>query len=254
MTIIQNANEPLFIGLDVTGSMNIADAPECQTRLAYAIQRLDDLLSRLPDTTEVTLVTVGAGITELCLAQSPAVAKAQLADLTAADAMCHTGMLLERCMMCYLRGQQRGTLLLITDGMPSDPVRYEAWKHFNALYESHLAIHVLTLGHTDNPVADQLFYIGHAPRYEQKRSDYHHVNVSERHSYAPLRDSELMFGRPASAPPEGGDAATAPTQPPSVAPPTPAPREDKPTEYVAPAKHAPAATRTPTSSPKRGSK
>ena len=252
MTIIQNANEPLIIALDVTGSMCIADAPasqeppELRTRFAYAVARVDDLLSRLPDTTEVTLVTVGACVTELCERAKPEDARAQLLDLVAADATCHTGMLLERCMMQYLRGTERGTLLLITDGMPSDGMRYEAWKHYSQAHNNRLAIHVLTLGHADDPVGDRLFYVGE----------------NERHSYAALRDTELMYGRPATHPPDGSDPAIAPTQPPSVAPPTPHARERKSTEYVSAAKHAPAtpaapATRTPTSAsnaPKRGGK
>jgi hypothetical protein len=235
MTLIVNSNEPLVIALNVTGSMVKRDAParaegdgKSLTRLEYAIERIDELLQRLPSETEVTMLVFGSNVRPLCFAVPGPNARAALAGIDAADAGSSAGAMLEWLLHTTLvKGQRRASLLLITDHEPADRIRWEAYAHYNAtLQQNQLAIHVLTVGDTDlDPEA------------------FNALGRSERHSVSPLFGSEIMLGKPASSPP-GVDAARANTEPPSVAPP-----QHRDNEYVAPAKHAPAAAakRAPTS-------
>lgn len=202
MTTILSSNEPLIVALDATGSMQVAHDPaDPATRAQYAQERLRDLFERLPRETQVTLVAFGHDVYVIGTDLTGQQALELVNGVAPNAAVSNTGKVVEWALTEFLRGQQRATLLIVTDGPPDDTARWEAWTHYNALQGNPLAIHVLTLGDVDDEAAWNL------------RGD--------RHSIGKLADNELMLGKPASTPPDGSDPAKADTEPPSVAPPTP---------------------------------
>lgn len=228
MTLILESNEPLIIAIDTTGSMVKRDVrlqvgaegatPGPHARFDYARERVAELLERLPRDTEVTLLSFSGTVVPHGFAMSGKQASAALGIIEANGSESNTGLVLDWIWHSTLvQGQRRASLVIITDGEPSDRVRFEAYAHYNALQDNRLAVHILTVG--DEPIEALAFSA---------------IGRSERHSFGALASTELMVGKAASTPP-GLDPARAPTQPPSVSPPS---HPDN--EYVQP-KHAPKA-------------
>lgn len=191
--VVLQTNIPLYVALDHTGSMSTRDAPDDKTRMGYAAERLADLFKRCPREMDVTLIGLGSQRRVLSFHSTGIQARAALMLAQPTDAATLTGDMLE-WVLHTLRGQQRATLLIVTDGAPDDTMRYEAYAHWNAaLNESRLEIIVLTLGDLDAS-----FIGAHVWRFDQ---------------------IELLLARTASDRPDG----KADTLPPSVAPPSVSP-------------------------------
>lgn len=193
--IVLQSNVPLYVALDHTGSMSTRDAPDDKTRMDYARERLAELFKRCPREMEVTLLRLGSQRSVLSYRSTGIQARAALMLAQPTDAATLTGDMLE-WVLDTLRGQERATLLIVTDGAPDDGMRYEAYAQWNVtLGESRVEIIVLTLGDLDTS-----FIGAHVWRFDQV---------------------ELLLARTASDRPDG----KADTMPPSVAPPSAPPQE-----------------------------
>jgi hypothetical protein len=117
------------------------------------------------------------------------------ASATGAEA--EHGRVLEWAMM-GLQGQQRATLIIVTDGLPADPKRWEAWLALNERDSSPLHVVVLWVG----PVPDGVHLLhGRTRQDEHELTDELEIQLS----------THTKSDRP--------DAALANTMPPSIAPP-----------------------------------
>lgn len=199
-----NGDEHIIIALDTSASMHTQDAPTGGTRMGYARERAAELIKRLPKDTQVTVLGVGLMLNVMARATTGIGARAALTVLGFMDGGCNPARALEWCLR-ELRGQQRATLMLFTDGLPDDPDGWIAWSLYNQFErESALAVHVLTLGEITAPGR---FY----PLPGGK---------SERRSVTALERAELRLGTHNKS--DRPDAAHAPTVPPSISPPEPA--------------------------------
>lgn len=212
MNVIIDTSRELYIGVDSSGSMNTRDAPNNRTRIAYACERLSEVLKRLPREQHVTLLRIGGDLQTrarnvLSWRSTGTQACAALGMLqnACADAEVFTGDALEFVLdaIDMTPGAPGATLLLVTDGAPRDVQRFEAFAQWNALHDSRLSIAVLLLGGCDP---------------EPFRCIFGSSKSSVQHFIGELTDVEDFLVKVTSVKP---DAAHPETQPPSVAPPTP---------------------------------
>lgn len=261
--VMFSGDDPVIIAVDTTASMNAIDAPERASRMAYAVERVDELIGRLPIATRVTLVTFDDHVTELVRdTTGPQVLRDALGQLTGGGAVSNTGRVLEYVALELLRSDlgairtvEPPTLVIITDGYPDDAVRWQAWLDYVLDHGLVRGVHVLGLGYagSEHLDADRFACGALGGRTAAVDASSPRVWVSPLGASTEIR----LSTRTQSDKPE---PARAPTVPPSLAPPSPSladaapratdprptgPGDDHGTEYVAPAKHGPAAPVSP---------
>jgi uncharacterized protein YegL len=217
-----SGDKPIIIALDTTASMQ---APHIQsdgrTRYQYALERIDELLSRVPRDTRVTIVTFDAVAHELAVELTGPQARAALQLVSpAAGATSNHGRALEVVLETFYNTRRassrinmlmpEATVVYVTDGIPDDAWRLEAF--LREALRTHVVGNVVVLW--VGPDAD-----------EQVRAwfgadDHPDDAFKGRVSFLPLtEDTEIrMSTRTQSDAPE---RAKHPTVPPSISPPKP---------------------------------
>jgi hypothetical protein len=164
---------------------------------------IGDVIRRLPDTTEVTVMSAGR-IAWHCTRGTPRQARAALYLTQAFDPAFAGGDVLDWCTDRdkYEVAPERNTLLIVTCERPDDFTRWQAYAYLNHARREPIAIVVLTVGDYDG-------------------SDMMLPAVTRRMINAPLVGTRFLIRTPTGS--DRPDLAHAPTVPPSLAPPSPVP-------------------------------
>jgi uncharacterized protein YegL len=225
-----SGDQPIIIALDTTASMQAVHIQsDGRTRYQYALERIDELLGRMPRDTRVTIVTFDATAHELAVELTGPQARAALQLVTNTSvptgATSNHGRALETVLETFHNTRRASarinmlmpevTVLYVTDGIPDDAWRLEAF--LREALRTHVVGSVIVLW--VGPDAD-----------EQTRSwfgaDDHPDDAFKGHvSFLPLtEDTEIrMSTRTQSDAPE---RAKHPTVPPSISPPKPEPERN----------------------------